>query len=256
MFHRLVLLALFVLPAAAAQSGPAAPQKPLTNSDIVSMVQAGLDESTVVLAIDKRSNQFDTSPEALIALKNTGIPKNVIEAMLRRSNQAQPPPPTVAATPAEPAKIVSEPEPLELVQAPDGGPPLPKKLLTATTAYLSVDTDWSEGHAKAAYGELQKWGRLRVVANEEDADVVLVITTKDAGTFGISTGSAVAYGSGNTAYATGTGVVIPLQLHTLHLYAFDRDHHMLFSATVSDQWLKSTEAKKLIKKLRKRIEGK
>jgi len=49
-------------------------KKPLTNADVISMVKAGLAESTVVLAIQHSATNFDTSPEALISLKSQGVP--------------------------------------------------------------------------------------------------------------------------------------------------------------------------------------
>ena len=89
----LVALA-FGFPFAAGQQLPATqPSTPpqgtraLTNADVISMVKARLAESTVVLAVEKGSANFDTSPSALIELKNQGVTAAVIEAMLRSSNQ-------------------------------------------------------------------------------------------------------------------------------------------------------------------------
>ena len=59
--------------------------KPLTNADVVKMVKAGLDESTVLLAIKQHASQFDTSTDALIDLKTQGVPQSVIHAMLTAS---------------------------------------------------------------------------------------------------------------------------------------------------------------------------
>ena len=58
-------------------------KKLLANADVVGMVKAGLAESTIVLAIERSSCTFDTSPPALIELKNQGASPAVIEAMLR-----------------------------------------------------------------------------------------------------------------------------------------------------------------------------
>src|ERR1700759_3745226 len=60
-------------------------QKPLTNTDVVDMVHAGLDEGTIVLAIKNSRSDFDTSPRALIELKKNGVGKSVLDAMLRAS---------------------------------------------------------------------------------------------------------------------------------------------------------------------------
>jgi hypothetical protein len=57
-------------------------RKPITNADVVGMVKAGLAESTVVLAIEQGATNFDTSPQALIALKNAGVSQKILGAML------------------------------------------------------------------------------------------------------------------------------------------------------------------------------
>jgi hypothetical protein len=57
-------------------------QKPLTNADIVNMTKQGFDPSLIVKDIRSSSTDFDTSPQALIDLKNAGVDKSVMEAML------------------------------------------------------------------------------------------------------------------------------------------------------------------------------
>lgn len=74
--------------------------KPLTNSDVVSMLKAGLPESTVLMSIRAGPTAFDTSPQALIALKKSGVPPSVIEAMIRPGPASSAPPaPSAAASP-------------------------------------------------------------------------------------------------------------------------------------------------------------
>ena|SRR6516162_6614911 len=51
--------------------------KPLTNADVVSMVKAGLAESTILLAIQRGPTDFDTSPQALVSLKSEGVTQKV-----------------------------------------------------------------------------------------------------------------------------------------------------------------------------------
>ena len=68
-------------------STPPAAMKVLTNADVINLVKAKLAESTVILAVQKGPTSFDTSPGALIELKNQGVTTAVIEAMLRSSNQ-------------------------------------------------------------------------------------------------------------------------------------------------------------------------
>jgi hypothetical protein len=57
-------------------------KKPLTNADVIDMVQAGLGESTVMLSIKNSGTNFDTSPQALIELKKKGVSQNIMDAML------------------------------------------------------------------------------------------------------------------------------------------------------------------------------
>jgi hypothetical protein len=77
--------------------------KPLTNADVVSMVKAGLEESTIVLAIQHGATEFDTAPQALITLKNQGVPQKVLDAMLTPTLPGGPEqkgPPTSGLSPA------------------------------------------------------------------------------------------------------------------------------------------------------------
>jgi len=78
----------------------AAQPKPLVNADIVKMVKAGLDEETIVLAIQNKPSAFETSPEELIRLKEQGVTQPVLKAMLNVSQPvpagpapSEPPPP-------------------------------------------------------------------------------------------------------------------------------------------------------------------
>src|ERR1700740_1985944 len=63
-------------------------KKKLTNTDIVGLVKAGLTESTILLVIEQSPSDFDTSPAALIELKNQGLPPAVMEAMMRARDSA------------------------------------------------------------------------------------------------------------------------------------------------------------------------
>jgi hypothetical protein len=55
-----------------------APSSPLSNQDIVSMVQAGLPPSVVEEEIKSSRTAFDTSVEALIALKEAGVADEIL----------------------------------------------------------------------------------------------------------------------------------------------------------------------------------
>jgi hypothetical protein len=83
---------------------PAAPaqqeKKPLTNADVVKLVQAGLGDDTILLAIQNSNTNFDTSPEALIDLKAKGVSPAVLNAVLKAGTASHSPTAPAAAAPA------------------------------------------------------------------------------------------------------------------------------------------------------------
>jgi hypothetical protein len=54
----------------------------LRNEDIVKMAQVGIDESTIIAKIGSSKCQFDTSTDALIQLKQSGVSAAVLKAMV------------------------------------------------------------------------------------------------------------------------------------------------------------------------------
>jgi len=103
----LVLAAVLLLAAGAVFSQS---NKPLTNDDVVQMVKGGFDESTTIAAIDSAATNFDTSVQALMALKTAGVSEKVISSMLvatkKKSEAAKPT--AVAAAPAAASPDVPE----------------------------------------------------------------------------------------------------------------------------------------------------
>lgn len=91
-------------------SSPSVSKKqPLTNSDIVKMVKAGLPESTINAVIEQSEAAFDTNPPALIELKNLGVPPGIIESMVRAAPVASAPvSATTAPIDASDATILAE----------------------------------------------------------------------------------------------------------------------------------------------------
>lgn len=78
---RTVLLGLCL--ALLALSGPTrAETAPLTNADVIKMLNAGLSPDTVRLTVRSAPSKFDTSPDGLIALKQAGVDESVVEAMI------------------------------------------------------------------------------------------------------------------------------------------------------------------------------
>jgi hypothetical protein len=57
-------------------------QKPITNADIADMTKQNFDASLIVKDIQSSNTDFDTSPQALIDLKNAGVDRSVMDAML------------------------------------------------------------------------------------------------------------------------------------------------------------------------------
>ena len=58
-------------------------KKLVTNTDVVTMIKAGLPESTIIMAIKQGPAGFDTSTTALIELKKQGATSGMLEAMMQ-----------------------------------------------------------------------------------------------------------------------------------------------------------------------------
>ena len=63
---------------------------PMTNDDVIKMVQGGLGEAIVLQAIDGAEPAFDTSPDGLVKLKQGGVGDAVIQRILGGRNIAAP----------------------------------------------------------------------------------------------------------------------------------------------------------------------
>jgi hypothetical protein len=62
--------------------GPPPVAAALQNQDVVKMVKAGSDDGAIIARISSSKCQFDTSPEALIKLHQSGVSPAVIKAMI------------------------------------------------------------------------------------------------------------------------------------------------------------------------------
>lgn len=157
-------------------------QKPVTDADIVNMTKQGFDPSLIVKDIQSSITDFDTSPQALIDLKNAGVDKSVLEAMLA----AQAMKPTGAVEPARSATTSGDniaPESANPVCGPNGcllheGTPVLLKFvsdLSSKTAHVGdtveflLDDDLKVGdsivvpkgaHAVATVSEAHKAGMM------------------------------------------------------------------------------------------------
>ena len=97
---RRLLLSTIVLTACVASAAEV-----LDNAAIVRLTGAGLSPDVVVLKIDQSEARFDTSTDALIALKKGGVADAVIKAMMLKS-------------PAVPAPVVAVASPVKVAPTP------------------------------------------------------------------------------------------------------------------------------------------
>jgi hypothetical protein len=90
---------LFCLAGGPARGQPAT--KPLTNADVIKMLEAKLPESVIITQIQSSQTRFDTSTDAIIELHKHGVSEAVLNAMLK--------PPGATAPDAAAGKAVAAP---------------------------------------------------------------------------------------------------------------------------------------------------
>ena len=83
----------------------AQPERPLTNSDVVKMVNADIPASIIVRDIEVSWTNFVTTPDALISLKQHHVPDRVLAAIVdsqaaERMRQVEPPAMAYGAPPS------------------------------------------------------------------------------------------------------------------------------------------------------------
>jgi hypothetical protein len=59
----------------------------LNNKDILEMVNAGIQEETIIKKIEANDTRFDTSVQGLLALKSAGLSDRLIQAMMTASRR-------------------------------------------------------------------------------------------------------------------------------------------------------------------------
>jgi hypothetical protein len=67
------------------------PAETLTNAKIVNMVKAGLPKTAIIASIQGKPSTFDTSTDALIALKKHGVPDDIITAIASKQSPGDAP---------------------------------------------------------------------------------------------------------------------------------------------------------------------
>lgn len=80
---------------------------PLTNQDVLDMVKSGLQDSTVLAAIQTNPTNFEVSAAALIKLNKAGVSQKILDTMLAAESSKRNPPatPTPAASATMPSPI-------------------------------------------------------------------------------------------------------------------------------------------------------
>lgn len=71
--------------AASLHANQQAAQRALTNSDVITMAQNGLNDEIIINAIRTRGGRFRTNSEALIAMQNQGVSNRVMMEVQRHS---------------------------------------------------------------------------------------------------------------------------------------------------------------------------
>lgn len=106
----------------------AADTKPMTNEDVINLIQAKLPETTILMAIKSAKPGFDTSADGLIKLTTAGVPQTLIQAMIEaNSGSARPVAPTSGTEAAKAPDAGFNPEEVILI---DGGQQTPMRYLT------------------------------------------------------------------------------------------------------------------------------
>lgn len=90
MMKKIILAILLAIPLTAAAA-------PVSNDDVIKMVRGGLNDATVIQAINAGEPAFDTSPDGLVRLKQGGVSDKVIQSIMARNGNA---PAAAAAPPA------------------------------------------------------------------------------------------------------------------------------------------------------------
>jgi hypothetical protein len=62
------------------------PEKPMTNSDVIKLSEAGITEDLIISKIKSTAAAFTLDPDSLIALKKANISEKVISSMLEKQN--------------------------------------------------------------------------------------------------------------------------------------------------------------------------
>jgi uncharacterized protein YcfJ len=88
-----------------------AQQYALTNNDVARMSQSGVSDSVIIGSIQSRGGRFDTSPDAIIGLKQGGVSDLVIQTMQHAPPALAAPYQETVVVPRSPTRVYVEPYP-------------------------------------------------------------------------------------------------------------------------------------------------
>jgi hypothetical protein len=114
----------------------------MNNNDVVKMVKAGLDDETVILAIDAaKTSEFDTTAAALVDLKDKGVSQQVIQTILKKQSGGGADAEETGPAPAPVARISSKKVDDARVLPPEIEPAAGKEYFTRYT-FKYEDDEW------------------------------------------------------------------------------------------------------------------
>jgi hypothetical protein len=104
------LLLLFISSASLQNQDAATSPRPVVNADIVEMSRAGLLPAVIIAKIKSSVCKFDTSPAALVQLKEADVVDDVLMEMVRNPNGSAQPKVEPVVSPSPPVATASQPE--------------------------------------------------------------------------------------------------------------------------------------------------
>jgi len=134
-------------------------QETLTNDAVMKLLKAGLSEELVVTTINSSPGNYDTSVNALIALKKAGAGDKVVAAMILKSSGATPAPAATASTTATAPGTADVPASITLAPGT-----LPEGVDSVGVYYLDkTGNHWQEVPAEVV--NFKKEGSLKHLAS-------------------------------------------------------------------------------------------
>jgi hypothetical protein len=172
-----------------------AAQQTMDNATVLKLKDAGLSEDLVVQTINASAGHYDTSPDAIIALKQKGLSDRMISAMITKNGgETQPPTTSVKAnTPANPASTVTDTFSTQttLDQTANQSPVPTVKPLAETKPRVFLQADSHGNTVNARRDQSMEMSKdferdcpaVRISINQQMADYTVVLNHIEIGLF-------------------------------------------------------------------------